>query len=95
MTEEPWKRFLNWGAVIMFFGMPLLVMTIQLLALAFPNVLSQSLPQTEFKYLYEFQRALAILVFGLAGLRTWEHVSHNGKANKKAAEDPRPQHTKD
>ena len=79
MKEEGWKTFLNWGAVIMFFGMPLLVLVIQLLALTFPDWLSQELPQTEFKYLYEFQRALAILVFGLAGLRTWEHVAANGK----------------
>jgi hypothetical protein len=79
--EEPWKTFLNWGAVIMFFGMPLLVMAIQLLALAFPDVLAKELPQSEFKYLYEFQRALAILVFGLAGLRTWEHVSNGKKPN--------------
>jgi len=84
MREEPWKTFLNWGAVVMFFAMPLIVLCIQLAALTFPNWLSQELPQTEFKYLYEFQRALAILVFGLAGLRTWEHVS-NGKngSNKK------------
>jgi hypothetical protein len=83
MREEGWKTFLNWAAVIMFFGMPLLVMVIQLLALSFPTVLSKELPQAEFKYLYEFQRALAILVFGLAGLRTWEHVSNNGKEKKK------------
>ena len=70
----------------MFFGMPLLVLLIQLAALTFPGWLSQELPQTEFKYLYEFQRALAILVFGLAGLRTWEHVSHNGKTPKKVNE---------
>jgi hypothetical protein len=81
MKDEGWKTFLNWGAVIMFFGMPLLVMIIQLCALSFPRWLSQELPQTEFKYLYEFQRALAVLVFGLAGLRTWE-VTHNGKNGK-------------
>jgi hypothetical protein len=86
MNEEPWKTFLNWGAVIMFFGMPLLVMVLQIFALVFPNWLSKQLPQTEFKYLYEFQRALAILVFGLAGLRTWEHVSHNGKSKGKTSE---------
>ena len=96
MNEEGWKRFLNWGAVIMFFGMPLLVMTIQLLALSFPNVLSKELPQSEFKYLYEFQRALAILVFGLAGLRTWEHVA-NGKPKAKArpTNEKEPMHTLD
>ena len=45
-------------------------MVIQILALTFPGWLHEALPQTEFKYLYEFQRALAILVFGLSGLRT-------------------------
>jgi hypothetical protein len=81
MKEEPWKHFLNWGAVIMFLGMPLLIMVVQLLALSFPGWLSKELPQSEFKYLYEFQRALAVLVFGLSGLRTWEVVhERNGKS---------------
>lgn len=91
MKEEKWKTFLNWGVVIMFLGMPLLVMVIQLLALAFPGWLSQALPQTEFKYLYEFQRALAILVFGLSGLRTWEVVKErngNGKHHKRTDSSP-------
>jgi hypothetical protein len=81
--EEKWKTFLNWGAVIMFFSMPVAITILQLFALMFPRWLSQELPQTEFKYLYEFQRALAVLVFGLAGLRTWEHVSGNGNNKKK------------
>jgi hypothetical protein len=88
MNEPTWKTFLNWGAIIMFFGMPLLVLVIQLSALTFPHWLSQELPQTEFKYLYEFQRALAILVFGLAGLRTWE-VTHNGKHNNNQQKESR------
>ena len=89
MKDEPWKTFLNWGAVVMFFGMPLLVMILQVAALMFPTWLSKELPQAEFKYLYEFQRALAILVFGLAGLRTWE-VTHNGKNGKKHQNENRP-----
>lgn len=80
--EEPWKTFLNWGVCVMFLGLPLLVMFIQLLALAFPGFLKDSLPQAEFKYLYEFQRALAILVFGLSGLRTWEVVHERRNGNK-------------
>jgi hypothetical protein len=82
MREEPWKTFLNWASVIMFFTMPVVITVLQIFALMYPKWLSQELPQTEFKYLYEFQRALAILVFGLAGLRTWEHVA-NGKPPKK------------
>lgn len=85
--EEPWKTFLNWGVVLMFLFMPILVMTIQILALSFPSFLKEALPQTEFKYLYEFQRALAVLVFGLSGLRTWEVIkekngAHNEQRNK-------------
>jgi hypothetical protein len=85
IKEEPWKTFLNWGAVIMFLGMPILIMVVQLFALSFPGWLSKELPQSEFKYLYEFQRALAILVFGLSGLRTWEvvHDKKNGEKNSK------------
>jgi hypothetical protein len=82
VKEEPWKHFLNWGAVLMFLFMPILIMVIQLFALAFPTFLKEALPQNEFKYLYEFQRALALLVFGLSGLRTWEVVKEkNGKHN--------------
>jgi lysylphosphatidylglycerol synthetase-like protein (DUF2156 family) len=87
MKDESWKTFLNWGAVIMFLFMPILVMVIQLFALSFPGWLHDALPQTEFKYLYEFQRALAVLVFGLSGLRTWEvvHDKKNGKAKHESS----------
>ena len=89
MKEEPWKHFLNWGAVLMFLFMPILVMVIQLLALSFPGFLKEALPQTEIKYLYEFQRALAVLVFGLSGLRTWEVVKErNGNGNQHKNSNP-------
>jgi hypothetical protein len=86
--EEPWKTFLNWSVIIMFIAMPVLVMVIQLYALSHPAWLSSQLPQTEFKYLYEFQRALAILVFGLAGLRTWEVVKNGKHPNQQRKEEP-------
>ena len=80
--NEGWKTLLNYGAVIMFLTMPVVVMVIQIFALAYPSWLSQQLPQEEFKHLIEFQRALAFLVFGLSGLRTWEVVKEkNGKHN--------------
>ena len=64
-------------------------MVIQLLALSFPGFLKEALPQTEFKYLYEFQRALAVLVFGLSGLRTWEVVKErNGNGNQHKNSNP-------
>jgi len=80
MNHEPyWKLFLNWGVVITFLLLPLVIMTIQLYLLSHPDVIRN--PETyrdHFKYLLEFQRNLAILVFGLAGLRTWEQIK-NGK----------------
>lgn len=84
MKSEGWKTLLNYGAVIMFLGMPILVMTLQIMALHWPEFLKHELPRSEFKHLIEFQRALAILVFGLSGLRTWEVVkekngTHNGQ----------------
>lgn len=89
MNEEPtWKTVLNWSVIVMFITMPVVVMIIQLYALSHPSWLSAELPQQEFKYLYEYQRALAVLVFGLAGLRTWE-ITHNGK-QKKGSVDASP-----
>lgn len=82
MPREPgWKLLLNYGAITMFLTLPVVVMTVQLYALHNPTFLAKELPQEEFRHLLEFQRALAILVFGLAGLRTWETVS-NGKHPK-------------
>jgi hypothetical protein len=81
VDDEPlWKTVLNWGVIAMFFTMPLIVMCVQIYALSHPKWLSQQLPQSEFKHLIEFQRYLAFLVFGLSGLRTWEHM-RNGKHN--------------
>jgi hypothetical protein len=79
MNEPYWKLFLNWGVVITFLTLPLMIMVIQLYILSHPDIIKD--PETHrehFKYLIEFQRNLAILVFGLAGLRTWEAIK-NGK----------------
>jgi len=84
--EEPlWKTVLNWGTVITFLTLPLVIMSIQIYANTHPGWwewaekgLTQSERQERFAYLYDFMRNLTILVFGLAGLRTWEHIK-NGK----------------
>jgi hypothetical protein len=91
-TEPLWKIVLNWGTVVMFLLLPLMIMMIQLYLLSHPEVIKN--PETyrdHFKYLLEFQRNLAILVFGLAGLRTYEQIKANGKPPNPAA----PQHYKD
>jgi hypothetical protein len=58
-------------------------MTLQIIALHWPDFLKHELPRAEFKHLIEFQRALAIVVFGLSGLRTWEVVHERKNGNNK------------
>jgi hypothetical protein len=67
----------------MFLMTPVVITFLQIYALTHPGWLSKDLPATEFKYLYEFQRALAILVFGLAGLRTYEVVKEKNGPRRK------------
>jgi hypothetical protein len=82
MNEPLWKLALNWGVVITFLSLPLVLMMTQLAIVSHPNWISD--PQRyekSFGYLSEFQRNLAILIFGLAGLHTWEQV-RNGKNDR-------------
>jgi hypothetical protein len=79
MNEPYWKLALNWGAVITFLMLPLVIMVIQLYVLSHPMWIPNPEKYAEhFHHLSEFQRNLTVLVFGLAGLRTWETIK-NGK----------------
>jgi hypothetical protein len=82
MKDPLWKLVLNWGVVITFLSLPMVIMAIQLYILSHPQFIPEPMKYREhFKYLFEFQRNLAILVFGLTGLRTWEQVK-NGRSNE-------------
>jgi hypothetical protein len=77
-VKEPlWRIVLNWGTIVTFLTLPLVVFIAQLYARTHPGWLDTSNPE-HFKYLLDFQRNLTILVFGLAGLKTYEQVK-NGK----------------
>ena len=80
LVKDPmWKTVLNWGVVITFLSMPLVIMSIQLFIIMNPKLVAEPTKYRDhFKYLMDFQRNLAILVFGLTGLRTWEHIKQNG-----------------
>jgi hypothetical protein len=83
MNEPLWKLILNFGTVITFLTLPLVLMTIQLYLLSHPDAIPNAEHYRDnFKYLSEFQRNLAILVFGLAGLRSWENIANGRKKNK-------------
>lgn len=61
-TDEPlWKIVLNWGTVIVFFTLPILFVT-------------GCLHPERLEYLREYMREITLLVFGLAGLRTWQQI---------------------
>jgi len=89
MKEPGWKVLLNWGAVISFLTVPLTVLTIQVYLNTHPGVwhwVEQLSPEQRiqrFQYIYDFMRNLTILVFGLAGLRTWQHISDTKNGNGK------------
>jgi len=81
MKDPLWRTVLNWGTVITFFTLPITIMCIQLYAHTHPNWWQHTLGEPQrFQYLYDFMRNITILVFGLAGLRTWENLKNgNGK----------------
>jgi len=88
MNRDPlWKVVLNWGTVVTFLTLPLVLASIQIYINTHPGTWTWVDPDltaeqrvARFQYLYDFMRNITILVFGLAGLRTWENV-RNGKAN--------------
>lgn len=77
--DPPWKRALNWGAVITFLTLPMVLLVIQVWNWTHPGFLTLvEGKDPHIEYLREFMRNITILVFGLAGLRTWEQIK-NGK----------------
>lgn len=70
---------MNWGAVVTFLTLPLVLFAFQMYHWTHPGWLSvPKLEQEHIGYLREFMRNITFLVFGLAGLRTWEQVKANG-----------------
>ena len=89
MKDPLWKTVLNWGTVITFLVLPLFILSFQLYVNTHPGYwkwvepnLTPEQHAQRFQYIYDFMRNITILVFGLAGLKTWENV-RNGKVNNK------------
>jgi hypothetical protein len=77
LTEPLWRVTLYWGTVVTFFTLPLAILTLHLTFIAWPEILHGNAPVHvgEFKYVFEFHRTLAALVFGLAGLQTTQLIA--------------------
>ena len=85
MKEPLWRLVLNWGTVVTFLILPLVILSIQVYANTHPHwwtwqdhQLTPEQQASRYQYLNDFMRNLTILVFGLAGLRTWEQIKING-----------------
>jgi hypothetical protein len=78
MNSEPlWRLTLYWGTVVAFFTLPLAIFILHLTLIAWPEIMHGTAPvyAGQFKYIFEFHRTLAALVFGLAGLQTTQLIA--------------------
>lgn len=80
MKDPLWRTCLNWGAVITFFTAPLLIFLLQVTSEESWNKwLNFAEHIGEFKWLAQFYASVTALVFGLAGLNSWDKRIANGK----------------
>lgn len=82
MKEPLWKTVLNWGAVLTFFLLPLTVFISQ-----FTIFTDMAAQKDDLDYLKTFMTNITLLVFGLAGLRTWETIKANGKTHANSSSE--------
>jgi hypothetical protein len=82
MEEPLWRKTLCWGAVILFLTLPLRILALRIVS-DFPGLrFAESINSA--KYLVPYFQSLSALVFGLAGLNTWDRRL-NGKSSEKEA----------
>jgi hypothetical protein len=81
MKEPRWRTVLCWGAVFTFFTVPLVGITLLLLADRMPEIRNHI---SEYKFIGPFFQSVTALVFGLAGLRSLDKYveTKNGKTPK-------------
>ena len=80
MGEPRWRILLCWGAVFTFFTVPLVGITLLLLADRVPSIRDHI---SEYKFIGPFFQSVTALVFGLSGLRSLDKYveTKNGKKN--------------
>ena len=78
MEEPRWRTVLCWGAVLTFFTVPLVGITLLVLADSVPNIGNHL---KEYKFIGPFFQSVTALVFGLSGLRSLDKYveTKNGK----------------
>ena len=78
MIEPLWRKILCWGAVVCFFLLPLIAFVVVLSSVVAGGGLTDH-EVANFKAFSGYQTTLGALVFGLAGLNTWDKMNGNGK----------------
>jgi hypothetical protein len=80
MEEPAWRRVLCWGSVILFLSLPPTILILRLVSDSYHLRWAESIESA--KYVVPYFTSLTGLVFGLAGLNTWDRL--NGKHPEKA-----------
>ena len=88
MTEPRWRTFLCWGSVILFLTVPISILGLRLVSDSLPDSRwTKSLEEA--KYIIPYFQSLTALVFGLAGLNTWDkRTNHNNNKKPKSNKEP-------
>lgn len=78
MNGEPrWRQWLCWTAVVMFFAIPILIGTLHVIAIEF-NWKSDD-RASEFQGVMPVYQTISALVFGLAGLNSFDRFFNHKK----------------
>jgi hypothetical protein len=74
MNEPRWRTVLCWGATVFFLGVPLMVFALHELNM---------LQATEYRWLGQSYQSITALVFGLSGLRSFDHYVETKNGDKR------------
>jgi fumarate reductase subunit D len=82
MNEPRWKTLLCWGTVLTFLTLPLLIFAMALASREFGWTDFEAHIK-EYKFLGSFYQSITGLVFGLAGLRSFDRYVEVKNGDKK------------
>jgi hypothetical protein len=87
MNDPLWRTVLCWGTVITFLSAPLLVFILHIVSDEVPWLhFSQHIK--EYGFMVPFFQSITALVFGLAGLHSWDKRIANGRHEQDASRHP-------
>jgi ABC-type glycerol-3-phosphate transport system permease component len=72
LKTELWRQVLCWGTVITFLTAPFLIFILHIISDEFPESFHFSAHLQEYRFLDKFYQIISALVFGLAGLNTFD-----------------------